>query len=109
VRIDVVGRKMRADSVGKETEVPMDDLVEIGVFAPGGDKGVGQPLYLEQHRIRSSGKQTISITVLSPKLREGGEPARAGIDPWHKLIDREREDNVVEVKAAGVDPAGAGS
>jgi ABC-2 type transport system permease protein len=99
VRIDVVGRKMRADSVGKETEVPMDDLVEIGVFAP----------YLEQHRIRSSGKQTISITVLSPKLREGGEPARAGIDPWHKLIDREREDNVVEVKAAGVDPAGAGS
>jgi ABC-2 type transport system permease protein len=110
VTIDVVGKKMRADSVGKETEVPMDDLVEIGVFAPGGDKDVGQPLYLKQHRIRS-GKQTISITVprpgyaegsgaVSPKLREGG-PARAGIDPYHKLIDRQGNDNVMDVKAAG--------
>jgi len=26
-------------------------------------------------------------------------PARAGIDPWRKLIEREREDNVVEIKA----------
>ena len=34
---------------------------------------------------------------------------RAGIDPWRKLIDREREDNVVEVKAAGADPVAAGS
>jgi hypothetical protein len=47
--------------------------------------------------------------ALSPKLREGGEPARAGIDPRRKLIERGREDNVVEVKAAGADPAGAGS
>ena len=50
---------MRADSVGKETEVPMDDLVEIGVFAPGEGDGLGEPLYLKQHRIRS-GKQTIT-------------------------------------------------
>jgi hypothetical protein len=118
VTIDVVAKKMRADSVGKETEVPMDDLVEIGVFAPGGDKGVGQPLYLKQHRIRS-GKQTIRITLprpayakgsgaVSPKLREGGDPARAGIDPNHKLIDRQGTDNVVEVKPAGADPVGTG-
>jgi hypothetical protein len=39
-----------------------------------------------------SGKQTIRITV--PQT-----PARAGIDPSRKLIEREREDNVVEVKA----------
>ena len=53
VTIDVVAKKMRADSVGKETEVPMDDLVDIGVFAPGGDKGLCEPLYLKRHRIRS--------------------------------------------------------
>jgi ABC-type dipeptide/oligopeptide/nickel transport system ATPase component len=51
-----------------------------------------KPEYLQRHRIRS-GKQTIRITV--PK-----EAGRAGIDPSHKLIDRDREDNVVEVKAA---------
>jgi ABC-2 type transport system permease protein len=93
VTLDVVAKKMRADSVGKETEVPMNDLVEIGVFAPGKDDGLGEPLYLTRHRIRS-GKQTIRITV--PR-----EPSRAGIDPYRKLIDRDREDNVVEVKAAG--------
>ena len=71
----------------------MNDLVEIGVFAPGNGDGPGEPLYLTRHRIRS-GKQTIRITV--PR-----EPSRAGIDPYRKLIDREREDNVVAVKAAG--------
>lgn len=87
VTIDVVATKMRADSIGKETEVPMDDLVDIGVFATGGDKE-GE-LYMQKHRIRS-GKQTITVTV--PQ-----KPARAGIDPYHKLIDRQSNDNVVEV------------
>ncbi len=91
--LDVVAKKVRADSVGNETEVPMDDLVEIGVFAPGEGDGLGEPLYLQRHRIRS-GKQTIRITV--PR-----EPARAGIDPVRKLIDRERDDNVVEVEVTG--------
>ncbi len=53
-------------------------------------KGLGAPLYLKQHRIRS-GKQTIRITV----------PAAARtrrIDPSRKLIERKREDNVVDVE-----------
>jgi hypothetical protein len=111
VTLDVVARKVRADSVGHETETPMDDLVEIGVFAPGTGDSLGAPLYLQRHRVRS-GRQTIRITVprpadtegsgaVSPALREGAEPARAGIDPWRKLIERDRADNVVEVKAAG--------
>ena len=87
VTLDVVAKKVRADSVGNETEVPMDDLVEIGVFGPGGAAGLGAPLYLKRHRI-SSGKQTISIIV--PR-----QPARAGIDPYRKLIDREGQDNIV--------------
>jgi hypothetical protein len=28
------------------------------------------------------------------------EPARAGIDPYRKLIDRQRNDNMVRVEAA---------
>ncbi|HEX3129837.1 MAG TPA: M1 family aminopeptidase [Thermoanaerobaculia bacterium] len=96
VTLDIVAKKVRADSVGRETETPMNDFVDIGVFAPGTGDGLGAPLYLKRHRIRS-GKQTIRVTVAR-------EPARAGIDPWHKLIDRQREDNVagVEFRATAI-------
>lgn len=96
VALDVVARKLRADSVGLETETPMDDLVEIGLFAA--DGADGSPLYLQRHRIHS-GRQTITITV--PRV-----PARAGIDPYRKLIDRESGNNVVEVKPAEAGAAG---
>jgi hypothetical protein len=89
VTLEVVARKVRADSGGREAEVPMNDLVEIGIFAASDEARFGAPLYLQRHRIRS-GTQTIRIVV--PR-----EPARAGIDPWRKLFDRDREDNVVTV------------
>jgi hypothetical protein len=98
VTLEVWAKKVRADAVGKETEVPMDEFVEIGVFAPGEGDSLGTPLHLQRHRIRS-GQQTIRITV--PR-----EPGRAGIDPYRKLIDRDGQDNVFEVKAAGADPDG---
>jgi hypothetical protein len=91
VTLTVGAKKVRADSVGNETEVPMDEWVEIGVFAPGAGDALGEPLYLERHRIRR-GEQTIRITV--PR-----EPARAGIDPYRNLIDRQRDDNLVGVEA----------
>ena len=93
VVLDVFARKMRADRDGNESDVPMDEPVEIGVFAPGDDDLAGKPLYLGQQRIRS-GAQTIRVTV--PRA-----PGRAGIDPWRKLIDRKRDDNVVVVEAGG--------
>jgi ABC-type transport system involved in multi-copper enzyme maturation permease subunit len=94
VTLHVVGRKARADSVGNETEVPMNDLVEVGVFAgPQKGGGPGEPLYLRRHRVRG-GAQTIVVTV--PR-----EPARAGIDPYRKLIGRQGDDNLVDLEAAG--------
>jgi hypothetical protein len=91
VTLDVTVSKVRADSVGNETQVPMNDLVEIGVFAPAADgESGGAPLYLRPHRIHG-GRQT--ITVIVPR-----RPALAGIDPLHKLIQREPGDNVVEVQ-----------
>jgi hypothetical protein len=96
VTLFVDASKARADSIGTQTPVAMDDNVEIGVFAGAALAGSpGETLYLEQHRIRS-GKQTIVLTV--PRL-----PTRAGIDPYHKLIQRDRDDNVTEVvKKSGV-------
>ena len=49
VTLDVEAQKFRADGSGKESEVPMHDFVEIGVY---GDASA-DPLYLEKHRIRS--------------------------------------------------------
>ncbi len=91
VDLDVEARKLRADSLGNEREVPMNDLIDIGVFAPAprGSRE-GRPLYLAKHRV-DSGPQRFEIVVDSV-------PGRAGIDPWHRLIDRVTGDNVVAVR-----------
>jgi ABC-2 type transport system permease protein len=83
-------RKVVIDTAGVETEMPMDDVIQIGVFAPAdeGDES-GVPLYVQMHHVRA-GQQTITVTV--PR-----EPARAGIDPYHLLIDLETDDNVRSV------------
>ncbi|HET9227167.1 MAG TPA: hypothetical protein VFR31_10895, partial [Thermoanaerobaculia bacterium] len=83
VTLHVRARKVVVDEAGVETEVPMNDLVQVGVFADA-------PLYKEMHRIRS-GEQTITVTV--PQ-----KPERAGIDPSYLLIDLERDDNIKELE-----------
>ncbi len=92
VTLDVRARKVVVDEAGVETEAPMDDLVEIGVFAAAGDGVTGVPPYLRMHRVRS-GEQRITLTV-------PGEPAGAGIDPRNLLIDVEADDNLAEVTSA---------
>src|SRR5690606_27087483 len=94
VTLEVLARKVVVDEAGVETEVPMDELIEIGVFADAGEGGeLSEPLYLEMHRIRS-GLQTLTVTV--PR-----EPELAGIDPYH-LLDWEEngdDDNIEGVTA----------
>ncbi|MEX1257477.1 MAG: ABC transporter permease [Gemmatimonadota bacterium] len=96
VTLDVRARKVVMDNAGAAAEMPMDDWVQVGVFAApeeSGDPGqkdeeLGEPLYLELHRI-SSTEPTITVTVRS-------EPGWAGIDPYH-LLDWEEDENVAEV------------
>jgi ABC-2 type transport system permease protein len=92
VTLDVRARKVVVDEAGVETEVPMDDWVQVGVFAPA-DKGEesDNPLYRQMQRIRS-GKQIITVTV--PR-----KPTRAGIDPNQLLIDLKTDDNITTVRA----------
>ena len=91
VTLDVRARKVVVDSEGVETPVPMDDWVEIGLFAPAKEgEGIGKPLYIQMHRVRS-GEQAITVTV--PR-----KPARAGIDPYYLLMDWEIDDNIEEVR-----------
>lgn len=91
VTLDVVTKKVRADSVGNESEVPMDDWVDVGIFAAAENgQEFGKPLYVQKHRIRS-GEKTVLVTV-------PGKPARAGIDPYRLLIDRDLNDNAVNIE-----------
>jgi aminopeptidase N len=92
VTLTIEAAKLRADSLGAEAPVPMNDLVDVGVFAenPKEEKELGAPLYLQKQRVKS-GPSTVKIVVDQP-------PARAGIDPYHKLIDRNSDDNTVAVK-----------
>ena len=84
VTLAVRARKVVVDEAGVETEVPMDDWLEVGVF------NEGEPS-LEKFRIHS-GTQTITVTV--PQ-----KPARAGIDPRHLLSDLEEVDkNVTTIR-----------
>ncbi|MBW3670866.1 MAG: hypothetical protein KY432_04260, partial [Acidobacteria bacterium] len=87
VTLDASARKVVFDEKGVETEVSMDELVEIGIFGRP-EKGHGElsaPLYVRKHRIRS-GEQTITVTV-------SDEPVLAGIDLHHLLDWEEREDD----------------
>ncbi|HKO14901.1 MAG TPA: M1 family aminopeptidase [Gemmatimonadaceae bacterium] len=99
VELYVTAKKLRADSLGKETEVPMSDWIDVGVYTrpvPGevSPDRDGVPVYLEKHRIHQ-GAQIISITVAA-------RPSRAGIDPLHELIDRKTTDNTIGVQGLSV-------
>ncbi|MET0202912.1 MAG: hypothetical protein ABW276_01255, partial [Casimicrobiaceae bacterium] len=84
VDLVVTAKKSHADTAGNETEVPLDATIDIGVQDAKGDY-----LLLEKRRIKS-GENRFTVTV-------AGEPAKAGIDPLDKLIDRDTGDNTVEV------------
>lgn len=93
VTIEVEAKKFYADGLGNETEAPLDEVFDIGVFSaePGkGDFSAKSVLLFEKRNIRS-GKQTLTLTV-------DGEPKFAGADPYNARIDRNSDDNLKEVK-----------
>jgi aminopeptidase N len=87
VTLTVEGRKLYADGNGVETPASMDDLVDVGVFT--GKKGEEQPLSVRKERI-TGGRQSFEFVV-------DQQPTRAGIDPYNKLIDRNLDDNSMDV------------
>jgi ABC-type transport system involved in multi-copper enzyme maturation permease subunit len=92
VDLTVAARKVRCDGQGRESEVPMDDWVDVGVFgertAEGGSEG--EVLHLAKVHL------TEPVTTL--QLVVEGRPVRAGVDPYNKLIDRISDDNTRRVK-----------
>ena len=92
VTFTVTARKLYADGKGKETEAPMNELLDIGVFTEQpGKKGFGKDriLVLERRPIHS-GRQTVTYTVAR-------KPVWVGADPYNILIDRNSDDNLYKI------------
>jgi hypothetical protein len=90
ITIDIETRKFKADPKGNETEVPVNDWIELGAFAkPEKDKKYGKTLYRERVHL-SGAKSTHTFTVVEL-------PYQAGVDPFVLLIDRIPDDNVKQV------------
>jgi aminopeptidase N len=85
VGLTVEAIKLRTDSLGVESSIPINDWIDIGVYAAGED-GEDQLIYLEKHQVKN---QTTTLEIYVDQ-----KPTKAGIDPKYKLIDRNSEDNV---------------
>jgi hypothetical protein len=99
VTIKVEAHKYKSDAKGNETEVPMDDWIDIGAFAkPEKGRKYGKTLYRDRVHIANS-KSTYTFTT--EEL-----PDEAGVDPFLLLIDRIPDDNTKKVTVTSA-PAAA--
>ncbi|MEQ8237859.1 MAG: hypothetical protein RIA69_01535, partial [Cyclobacteriaceae bacterium] len=95
VTIKFSSQKLYADGSGMETPAEYEgDYIDVGIFAADDKDEEGKdrvnPLYMEKYKIKP-GASSLTIRVT-------GEPAKAGIDPLNKLIDRIPDDNTINVE-----------
>ena len=89
VTIDVSCKKLKADENGKNTEVALNDYIEIGAYAkPEEKKKFGKLLYRQKVKVTKA-QNTFTFIV-------DEKPQKAGIDPFSLLIDLSPEDNMKE-------------
>lgn len=90
VTISVQAEKFYADSLGRETQTKLNDLIDVGVYGkPAAGKKQGKLLAIRRERMRQKeGKYTFVVNE---------EPYEAGIDPISFLIDRVPTDNLKRV------------
>ncbi|WPR74560.1 ABC transporter permease/M1 family aminopeptidase [Algoriphagus sp. NG3] len=94
VTLKFKSRKLYADSAGQESNAEYEgDYIDVGIFAADDRDENGKdrvnPIFVEKYKLKP-GETTLTIRVK-------GEPAKAGIDPYNKLIDRIPDDNTISV------------
>ncbi|KQY86543.1 MULTISPECIES: M1 family aminopeptidase [unclassified Brevundimonas] len=96
VTVTVDARKLYVDGKGVETEAPLNETFDIGLFTAEPGKGAFNArnvVLLERRPIRS-GVQTLRfVTTRAPSF--------GGVDPYNKWIDRNSDDNLRAVEQAG--------
>jgi len=90
VTVEVETHKYKADAKGAETEVPVDDWIEVGALAAP-EKGKHYGKVLTRQMVHMTGK-TGTYSFVTASL-----PDKAGIDPLLLLVDRIPDDNLKKV------------
>lgn len=93
VTVPVEARKFYAHGQGTETETPLAERIEMGLFTaePGRDAFDASDVVLMERRPIRSGRQVLRFVT-------DRKPTHAGIDPYNFYIDRNSADNVMPVK-----------
>ncbi len=86
VDIEIEASKIKADSLGNENKVSLNEWIDIGVFSDDDEKNL-----IHQRRVKIN-DSLMSFTMIVDSL-----PIKAGIDPRHILIDRVFSDNIKAV------------
>ena len=89
VTLTVEARKLYADGKGRETQAPMAETLDVGLFSemPGEKKFSKDHVIAFEKRPIHSGRQTLTfVAAMAPRF--------GGVDPYNKLIDRNSDDNV---------------
>jgi aminopeptidase N len=89
VAITVEAKKLYADGQGVETESPLNEMIDVGLFTAKPGEGAfdrSNVIVLERRAIHS-GTQTFRFVTAT-------KPTFAGVDPYNKWIDRNSDDNV---------------
>lgn len=88
VTMDLESYKVKADSIGNETKVAINDWIDIGLFSDANEEKL-----LFEKRVKIN-KPNMTFTIEVDSL-----PRKAAIDPRHLLIDRVYEDNIKTVSS----------
>ena len=86
INLELESKKIRADSIGNEKSVPLNEWVDIGFFTDKDEKEL-----IGQKRIKIAQNKT-NISFQLDSL-----PLKAAIDPRHLLIDKVYSDNIKTV------------
>jgi ABC-2 type transport system permease protein len=92
VTLTVEAKKLYASGKGVETEAPLNESIDIGLFTvePGKAGFDRRSVVVMERRPLHSGVQTFRfVTTVKPTF--------AGVDPYNKWIDRTSDDNVKAV------------
>ena len=88
VELTVNAQKYEVDKEGQEQTIKINDWVDVGVYGQT-KKGKEKLLYLKKHKITSP------TTKLRLKVNQ--RPTKAGIDPLNILMDKNVENNVLNI------------
>lgn len=87
VALEIEAAKIKADSLGKERKVALNEWMDLGLFADDDEK----ELLIEK-------RVAVTDSVMAFTFVVDTLPAKAAIDPRHILIDRVYSDNIKAVK-----------